>query len=334
MITRGLDPDKAFGGPPGISLFKRDAQGRWSEQVIAWPRGQDLLPAETDHNPVGWSIHGDPVLAAQETQEAGLNVLELRPKEPTYDITATREIVNRIRDERSLYLSWHLPSLSWDEDKQTVVGQEEILRQTEDARSCGLDALTIHVPQVGAHRMTSGNDPWLAFLSAFETCFKSAAESGVRISIENVHNNPGTPVQREHRKYATLIDEYLEWIDAIRGAFGTAGSSVGAHFDVGHARNNGELGNIQPLGDWYARIGDRITGYHIHQVRPHEETRKLTNHRDIRSLHDRTVSYAGFLHAWSARMINRAPLFVEVRIAGERRRTTRMLRDVFLSTDH
>ena len=60
-----------------------------------------------------------------------------------------------------------------------------------------------------------------------------------------------------------------------------------------------------------------------------EETGKLTNHRDIRSIHDRTVSYAGFLHAWSTGMIRRAPLFVEVRDAEERRRTARLLRPLF-----
>ena len=106
---------------------------------------------------------------------------------------------------------------------------------------------------------------------------------------------------------------------------------MGAHFDVGHARNNGDLGNRQPLGDWYARVGSRITGYHIHQVRRHEETGKLTNHRDIRSLYDQTISYAGFVHAWSTKQINRAPLFIEVRDAGERRTTIALFEDLFIA---
>lgn len=90
---------------------------------------------------------------------------------------------------------------------------------------------------------------------------------------------------------------------------------------------------MQPLGDWYTRVGSRITGYHIHQVRPHEDTGKLTNHRDIKSLYDRAISYAGFLHAWSNRLINRAPLFVEVRDAEERLSTTRLLQEVFSEGD-
>ena len=55
----------------------------------------------------------------------------------------------------------------------------------------------------------------------------------------------------------------------------------------------------------------------------------MTNHRDIKDIYDRTVSYAGFLHAWSKRLINREPLFIEVRIAEERRRTTRLFQEIF-----
>jgi sugar phosphate isomerase/epimerase len=329
IITRGLDPDKAFGGPPGISVFARSSDGLWSEQVVAWPHGTELYPAETGFSPVGWSIHGDPVETVRETREYKLNILELRPRELDYDIETTREELTRLRDDRPVFLSWHLPNLSWEDTSSTIVGQDEIGRQVDHARSCGVDSFTVHVPQIGAHLMNPDNEPWQAFLAAFESTFKGATNDGVRLSIENVHNNPGTPLARESRKFATRIGEYEAWMDSVVARMGTDSARIGAHFDVGHARNNGELGNFQPLGDWYARIGHRITGYHIHQVLPHEETGKLTNHRDIKSVYGRTVSYAGFLHAWSNRLINRAPMFVEVRDTEERRRTLRMLSMVF-----
>ena len=329
VITRGLDPDKAFGGPPGISLFKRSSEGVWSEEAIPWPHGLETLPTETNHSPVGWSILGDPIETVRETLTSNSNVMELRPHKPDYDLQVLREEVERLRNDRSIYLSWHLPSLSWNQATGSVTGQLDVSTQVDHAIACGVNALTVHVPQVDAHLMESGNGPWQTFLDAYRSQFKSAVEQGVRLSIENVHNNPGTPVDREHRKFATSIDEFETWIDSVIAEIGTETTRIGAHFDVGHARNNGELGNIQPLGDWYARIGRRITGYHIHQVRPHEETGKLTNHRDIKSIYDRTISYAGFLHAWSNRMINRAPLFVEVRDAEERRRTARLLAGLF-----
>ena len=325
IVGRGLDPDKAYGGPPGVSLFERDAGGAWAEREMPWPHGNEPLPARTGHSPVGWSIHGDPVEAARETYESGLNVLELRPRGPGYDLEGVLAELEKLRADRPLYLSWHLTSLSWEDGR--VEGGESIAEQAGHARLCGVDAFTVHVPQVGAHLMEEGNAVWKAFLRAFVGLFAEANAAGVVLSIENVHNAPGTPLDRQSRKFATRIGEYLAWLDAAAAAL--PGGRVGAHFDVGHARNNGELGNYQPLGDWYARVGRRITGYHIHQVRPHEESGKLTNHRDIRALYDRTVSYAGFLHAWSTGLINRSPLFVEVRDPEERRRTAGLLLEIF-----
>jgi hypothetical protein len=329
ITTRGLDPDKAYGGPPGISLLARGDASNWSLQEIAWPHLRDLLPAELGFSPVGWSIRGNLIDTVREAFEVGLNVLELRPRDPEYDLVTTITELEHLRDDRRTYLSWHLPGLTWDESTSSVTGLETVARQVDDALACGVDAFTIHVPQVGAHLMDEGNDTWRAFLAVFASLFESALEDGVRLSIENVHNDVGTPVARASRKFATSIDEYETWIDSVVATIGSESRCIGAHFDIGHARNNGVLGNVQPLGDWYARIGRRITGYHIHQVRPHEETGKLTNHRDIISAYDRTISYAGFLHAWSQKQINRAPLFVEVRDVEERRRTTKMLQAIF-----
>ena len=335
VITRGLDPDKAFDGPPGISVFERGDDNRWTEKAIAWPHGMDLLPADVPHLPVGWSIHGNPVETVRETIDFGLHVMELRPRELDYDLEATLAGLKRLREDRHIYLSWHLPSLTWDEDAGAVTGQEEVARQIDHGQQCGVDAFTIHVPQGRADRLFESGGPsdvWVEFMSIFDSLFRDAVADGARLSIENVHNAPGTPADPRERKFATEIGEYLAWIDAVRAKIGSE-SHIGAHFDVGHARNNGDLGNMQPLGDWYARVGSRITGYHIHQVRPHEDTGKLTNHRDIKSLYDRTISYAGFLHAWSCRLINRAPLFVEVRDAEERLSTARLLQEVFSKGD-
>ena len=105
IVTRGLDPEKAFGGPPGISLLERDAHGQWVLEQISWPHEQNLLPADVDHSPVGWSIHGDPLETVKETRDAGLSVLELRPREAGYDLPAMLDELAALRDDRSIYLS-------------------------------------------------------------------------------------------------------------------------------------------------------------------------------------------------------------------------------------
>ncbi len=328
IITRGLDPDKAFGGPPGISLFERRPDGMWAEEVVLWPHERDLSPAETPFSPVGWSIHGDPGETIRETYDAGISVVELRPNEPGYNLASAIAELRRLREDREIYLSWHLPNIGWDASSYRLKGEDALVKQIGDGQVCGVDAFTMHVPWVGASLLYDGNPLWEAFRESHAELFGDAIEDGVRLSIENVHNSPGTPLDRESRKFGTTIDECKAWMDAVSSTFGPE-ARVGAHLDVGHARNNGEFGNFQPLGDWYARLGRRITGYHIHQVRPHKVTGKLTNHREIKSLYDQTISYAGFLHAWSNHTINRAPLFVEVRDAEERRRTARMLKEVF-----
>jgi sugar phosphate isomerase/epimerase len=332
VITRGLDPDKAFGGPPGVDLLQRRGE-TWSVEPIPWPHERQLLPAETPHPPVGWSIHGDPAEAVDDARDTGLQVLELRPREASFDLSAIVEGLERLRSTRSLYLSWHLPNLRWKDDTKSVDGHEAVALQIDAARACGVQALTVHVPRIGAQGMYADGveptDAWRAFEEAYEALFAPHVAAGVRLSIENVHNASGTPLDRSRRDFATEIGEYEAWIDAVAACLGAADGLVGAHLDVGHARNNGEMGNRQPLGDWYARIGRRITGYHIHQVRPHEDTGKLANHRDITSLYDRTISYAGFVHAWSKGLINRAPLFIEVRDAEERRRTFRLFEELF-----
>ena len=151
------------------------------------------------------------------------------------------------------------------------------------------------------------------------------------IAIENIHNPDNTPADSPEREFATRIDEYLRWIDAVaREMEDVPGARVGALLDVGHARNNGgDLDNLQPLGDWYACLGRRILGYHIHQVDTDPVTGGLTNHHEISDLFGSRISFAGFLWAWSTHQITRGPLFVEVRDDEGRRNTVRRFKRLF-----
>jgi hypothetical protein len=212
-----------------------------------------------------------------------------------------------------------------------IDGEAELRAHLERALEAGVDSVTMHVPRVAASLMEGEGGAttlYEEFAELYARVFEAPVRAGVRLSIENLHNGPGTPVDDPELKFATTIDEYLRWIDALEKRMPQG--RIGAHLDVGHARNNGgPLDNMQPLGDWYARLGRRITGYHIHQVGAHPETGKLANHLEIGSLFGRRISYAGFLHAWSRKQIARAPLFVEVRAEEARRSTAERLRKLF-----
>lgn len=336
IVTRGLDPDKASGHLPGISLFERSDAGKWTENFIPWQFNMNLMPSEIPKltSPVGWSIQGDPILATQETRGTDLNVLELRPKDLTFSVTALQDELTGLRNNRPLYLSWHLPNLSWDMPTKKMAGVTDVVNHLAIAQEIGVNHLTVHVPQVPAHIMAN-QDIWTQFEEAYNTIFRNAVSSGIRLAIENIHNDVGVKPTDLTCKFATDIPTYLKWITALQAQFADLpNAQVGAHFDVGHARNNGEYGNLYPLADWYAQIGKQILGYHIHQIRTDSTTGKIANHKEMFSLFEQRISYAGFLHAWSTQQLNRAPLFVEIRDAEERRRSTKRLHNLFLQHPH
>jgi hypothetical protein len=242
------------------------------------------------------------------------------------------EELARLRDRGPLYLSYRLPNLAWDGSE--FKGEEEIRAGLGIALEAGVDSLTMHVPRARAQAMEENERPtelYSSFQDLYARLFGDPVRSGVRLAIENIHNPPNTPVDSPELEFATQIDEYLRWIDAVQNAItGAPSGIIGALLDVGHARNNGgDLDNMQPLGDWYARVGSRILGYHIHQVGQHPETGKTANHQPISHLFGKRISYAGFLWAWSTRQIARAPLFVEVRQAEGRRETAARLKRLF-----
>ena len=339
IVCRGLAPDKAIGDLPGLSLIASPRPGAWTARFLPWSPAIELLPADLPRNmhPVGWSIHGDPVDAARETREFGLNCLELRPRNLDYARTALAEELARLRDCGPLYLSYHLPNLAWD--GSAFKGEAEVRAGLDAALNAGVNSLTVHVPRALASAMEENGRPTqlhATFQALYVRLFADPVRAGVRLAIENIHNPVNTPVDSPRLEFATRIGEYLRWIDAVAAAIPDAPTeTIGALFDVGHARNNGgELDNSQPRGAWYARIGPRILGYHIHQVGQHPETGKPANHQTITHLFAKRISYAGFLHAWSTRQIARAPLFVEIRQAEGRRQTAARLKDLFDRADH
>ena len=67
---------------------------------------------------------------------------------------------------------------------------------------------------------------------------------------------------------------------------------VGHVLDVGHARNNGYLASVYPVGRWYELMGERTVAYHIHQVVRSENG--LKNHRPIENWFGPMISYVSF----------------------------------------
>lgn len=339
-VVRGLDPDKAIGDLPGINLFESTRKGAWTEIFIPWSPAIRLLPADLPNGmlPVGWSIQGDPVTAARETLGSGLSCLEIRPAALDFSRQALSSALGDLRDQGPINLSYHLPDLRWNSRAERVDGVDAVRAHVDCALAAGADSLTVHVPRATAREMERVREHrpeatgcFADFVGTFAGLFADAVRAGVALAIENIHNPGNTPADSPNREFATRIDEYLRWIDAVATEMANLpGARVGALLDVGHARNNGgDLDNLQPLGDWYGRLGRRILGYHIHQVETDPGSGLLSNHHEIKDLFGSRISFAGFLWAWSTHQITRGPLFVEVRDAEGRVKTVRRFQRLF-----
>lgn len=337
VVAAALDPHKAFGDLPGITLFESDTPGQWHHRFIPWSPTIQLLPASLPAaiSPVGWSIQGDPIAAAQETLDFGLSCLEIRPKDLDFSRAELDAVLQQLRHRNHLYLSYHLPSLKWDPDTNRISGADTISDHVDCALQAGANSLTVHVPQLSATAMLTGAAQPSAlhqeYVDIYARLFRQPAAAGVRIAIENVHNPLDTPLESPGFLFATCIEQYLGWLETMDQVMADIpNATIGTLFDVGHARNNGgELDNLQPLCEWYARLGQRILGYHIHQVDINPDSGRLANHREITGLFTKRISYAGFLWAWSTHQINRAPLFIEVRDATARRNTAVLFKSLF-----
>ena len=58
-------------------------------------------------------------------------------------------------------------------------------------------------------------------------------------------------------------------------------------------------------------MGDLVNGWHLHQVT--EQGGKFTNHMPLTNWYDKLISLSGLFLALHARMVKKAPMFLEAR---------------------
>ena len=321
---RGLDPDKAIGGPPAIALLELD-NDRWVRSGIAWPEGDasgwsNVERAEFQ-SLLGVSCIGDAVGGLG--QAAGLRVrcVELRADAADLPRAALQEALTAWRAAGGDRLSWHMPGLGWE----ALHGDGDALgawRATIDAAlETQVDALTVHVPSVPVGMLKPGSHAWHGMADAFAQELRPATDSGAAIGIENMHMNAGEPAGDE-RGYGYLPEECLAWIEALRQRLPRA--EVGMLLDIGHARNNAPFSEAYTLGEWYERVGGEAVGYHIHQVI--ETGNGYANHQPFEGVFGPLISLSSFLWAWRQRHLRRRPMTLEIRDPASRAASVEVIR--------
>ena len=307
---RGLDPDKAMGGPPAVAWFTAEADGwRRQDEVFSAASGAHWSVAErkTFLGQLGISCFA-PLECLDFALERGIRQLELRNNLEAIPLATLRDRLERWRESGGRWLSLHMPEFPWDAAADSVGDVSVWEAYLHRAKELGVDALTIHVPNVPVEAMPPGGRTWQVLADRLTESVQNAGLTRVTVGVENMHMREGEPAD-ERRRFGYRPDECAAWMEALRERLPE--NRVGCLLDVGHARNNAPFSAEYPLGTWYAMVGGEAVGYHLHQVRL--EAGAFRNHQPIEDIYGPLISFSSFLWAWDQGQLHAAPLILELR---------------------
>lgn len=309
-IVRGLDPDKAQGGPPAFAIFERGADG-------AWRRAEDcvfpgIVPEEWTDNfrrafleDLGLSAMSDPFGALDFAIAGGVACLELRDRTwKPEDAAALRARTSDWRASGGRILSLHLPELSFKDGEAFNV--ETLYDASRIALSLGCDRATLHVPKIPAADYETSLD---LMRNAYAEALSPLAGSGIAIGVENMHMTAADKEDFSRRRFGYTPEECARQIELLRSI---PGLRVGFHLDIGHARNNAPFSTRYPIGAWYELLGAEVNGMHVHQVEQAPDGTFL-NHRPLTGFFESLISLSSLVMARQRGILPRAPMFLEIR---------------------
>ncbi|MFH1378506.1 MAG: metallophosphoesterase [Planctomycetota bacterium] len=323
-VVRGLDPEKAIGGPPCLTLLTNDGAQRWTRQDVPFSAG-DFLNLTADEKMalkrrIGLCALAEPDETLDYAIENSIDGIELRHNEKTDWTTATIEKLNRWRASGDRILSYHLPDIQFNPEDGRVENDSKFQHEIKKAAALGVQQLTLHVPDLPVALMRDSSPIRARALDYCVQSLSSADTQTMRIGIENMHLSEGQPSGHQ-RRFGCLPDECLDWIASLRAALGN--ERVGALIDIGHARNNPPFSKRIAISDWMSQLGGIAVGCHIHQVERTDAG--LKNHREIHSAYGPLISLSGLVWSCRTKQLRDCPLFIEVRGFDARVRSYRKL---------
>ena len=307
-VLRGLDPDKAIGGPPSFATFVRDDAGVWHHEAdheIAGIRPSEWTAAFRDAflRDLGISTMYDPFGGLVFATDEHVPCVELRHASwRVDDARALADAVARWRAAGGRVLSLHLPSLRFADG--VADGVDTVRDACETARALGCDRVTLHVPKLKADALAVYRD---AVTDAYARALAPLAGTDTAIGIENMHMTPGeTPATRS---FGYTPEECQTLLADLRRIPGLA---IGFHLDIGHARNNAPYSTLFPVGSWYEQLGAECNGMHLHQV-VLDAQGTMHNHKPLLGFFDKLIALSSLILARRDGLLRPAPMFLEVR---------------------
>ena len=308
---RGLDPDKASGGPPSFLLFQRsEADGEWKRSCIAMPGVDPADWTEAERASflkiLGVSCMWEPLETLAEATKLAIPVLELRHGALDGESPALYEGISAWREAGGRILSFHLPNLRPGEGEKGC----ELYENVCAALRLGVDRVTLHVPEVTAERFPQEKE---RLTENFLKLIGPLLEKGVTVGIENLH----TRFQKwgdDQRNFGCTIKECSEWISHLRARTGS--DIVGFHLDIGHARNNVPFSRDEYVSDYFGVPDLPLKGCHFHQICKLEENR-FKNHLLLEDFYGKIIPLSGCFLARRAGLIPpETPIILEINVPG------------------
>ena len=343
-IVRGLDPDKALGGPPAFAIYGRAADGSWRrEEDVAFP---GVSPGEWNAtfrrdflDDLGLATMADPFGGLDFAITNGIRCLELRYRSwKQEDFGALRAKVGEWRAAGGRILSMHLSEPTFVPGLHGMLappetggapggralplaaqGVEGLCGDCRDAVALGCDRVTLHVPKIPAADYDASIE---LMRDAYAEALAPLAGTGIAIGVENMHMTAADrePMSRfigtcggasrsSQRRFGYTPGECARQIALLREI---PGLRVGFHLDIGHARNNAPFSTQFPIGAWYELLGAEVNGMHIHQVEQAPDG-SFSNHRPLTGFFEPLIALSSLIMARQRGILPRAPMFLEVR---------------------
>ena len=308
--VRGLDPDKAQGGPPALAIFGRSSNGVWRRAGnVAFPgvAPEEWAPSfrRCFLDDLGISTMDDPFGGLGFAIRERVPCLELRAftwRPGTFDALLAK--VREWRASGGRVLSLHLPELGFASG--VVQGVDAVREACRDALVLGCDRVTLHVPNIPLDEWEDARSP---MCDAYAEALAPFAGSGVAVGVENMHVTDADRADWKHRRFGYTPDECAKQMSLLRGI---PGLQVGFHLDIGHARNNAPFSTQYPVGAWYELLGSEVNGMHLHQI-DQAPNGTFRNHRPLLGFFDPLVSLSSLVMARQRGILPRAPMFLEIR---------------------
>ena len=306
QVTRGIDPDKALGGPPAIIIMD-NASGNWQREDIACdfadPRTWPAKERAEWLSFLGISGMKNTLAALTAAAEHNVPSFEIRAAESLALPAATlASAVDAWRRRGGRHLSIHMPTIGLDASGAVKV-PDIMPAALEMARQLRAHAVTIHPPAAPVAALRGDS-------SSTRRCWTPLHRpsllwsAGIVIGIENMHLRRDEPA--DEQRFFGYTPRNAEWIAALRKRLGNeavasfwtlAMRATIAAWPVATTSANG-----MPNWRW-------LTGCHLHQFTVLDGKAQVI----VRSNPGHAISLSSFFVARQQGQLAHVPMYPEIR---------------------